>query len=363
MTLANGRRLTFFDRPITRLQDLYGRGHRDAVEKLSDAVRSKTFAAVTGPRRIGKTSVVKTCLKESKFKYLLFDLSPYMGRRAVSFRVLSPTEIGLENSKISAEVQANLALINISFKRENAIEGDVFQSNMISLLRELDKKFRNFCFVVDEAQVLAFMKGLDAGGLLQLIHNNYTNTSVILTGSMPGMLLKILRPTDATEPSFARYVEIIELPRWSNEESASFLRLGLHSSSIRFIESDIAETIESFSGTPGFLSYYGIMRTRGKTHARAYDETISFAVSEWKKDVKAFVAIYDSPNYIKALKISAATITGMSAVELEGELKVSKPTAYRLIENLVGAGMLLQSGSENKYVVADPTLKIAIQGL
>jgi len=35
------------------------------------------------------------------------------------------------------------------------------------------------------------------------------------------------------------------------------------------------------------------------------------------------------------------------AVDLEGELKVIKPAAYRIIENLVGAGMLVSNGAKN----------------
>ncbi len=51
--------VVFSDRPIVRLEELYGRGHRDAVRKLHDAVEYGYFVAVLGARRIGKTSVVK----------------------------------------------------------------------------------------------------------------------------------------------------------------------------------------------------------------------------------------------------------------------------------------------------------------
>jgi uncharacterized protein len=357
------KKLIFFDRPITDIDNLWGKGHKEAVKKLDGIIKSKMFAAVTGSRRVGKTSVVKTCLQESKFKFILFDLSPYMDRTAVSYRVLTPTEIGFQNSKISAEAQANLAIITISLKKENMIGAGVFESNIISLLRELNSKFDHFVFVVDEAQVMAFMKGINPKGLLQLIHNNYSNVSVVLTGSMPGMLLKILRPTDSSEASFARYVERISVPKWSTEESTGFLEQGLKSASRGYKQSDVEQAVQTFSGTPGFLSYYGLMRTRDMTHTKAYEETMSFAASEWKKDIKAFLKIYDSPNYVKALKVSAMTLSGLSPTELEGELRVTKTTAYRLVENLVDAGMLVANETESKYSVVDPSLKKAIQSL
>lgn len=353
----------FFDRPITNIDNLYGTGHKEAVKKLENVIRSKMFGVVTGSRRVGKTSIVKTCINESRFKFMLFDLSPYMDRTAVSFRVLTPTEIGFENSKISAEAQANLAIITVSLKRVNVIGSDVFESNIISLLRELNHKFEHFTLVIDEAQVMAFIKGINPNGLLQLIHNNYENVSVVLTGSMPGMLLKLLRPEDYSEASFARYIDTIKVPKWSDEESTSFLERGLKSGSNSFKHDEIQEAVQTFSGTPGFLSYYGLMRTRSRTHEKAYEETVSFAVSEWKKDIRAFLKVYKSPNYVKALKASSMTVSGVTASELEGELKVSKPTIYRLIENLVDAGMFIAANESggSKFSVVDPSLKRAIR--
>ncbi|MHB8702404.1 MAG: ATP-binding protein [Nitrososphaerales archaeon] len=197
------------------------------MRKLEDAIESKMFAAVTGPRRVGKTSVLKTCIRESKFKFILFDLSPYIDRTSVSYRALTPTEIGFEDTKISAEARANLAIFTLTLKKESVIGADVFESSIISLLRELNNRFDHFAFVVDEAQVMSFMKGLNPSGLLQLIHNNYENVSVVLTGSMLGMILKMLHPTDSSEAAFARYVETLNVPRWSDEESAGFLERGL----------------------------------------------------------------------------------------------------------------------------------------
>ena len=353
------RQITFYDRPITRLSQLYGKGHRDAVETLEKQINSKVFAAVIGPRRVGKTSVVKTCLSKSKVKFIYFDLSPYIGHAAVSYKVLVPTDIGFDDSKLSVAATANLALLNVSFKRERFVGADVFQSNLVSLLREINQKFDHFAFVIDEAQVLAFIKGMDPSGFLQLIHNNYDHISVVLTGSMPGMLLRILRPTDANEPSFARYVESVNVPKWSDEEAQDFLESGLKTTSTRYKESEIQEVVGDFSGTPGFLSYYGLLRTKGRQHTKAYDETGEFAANEWKKDINAFLKIYNSPNYVKALKISAGTVSGITTSELTGELGVDRSTAWRIIKNLVDGGMFIEEGE--KYSIADRPLKKAIQ--
>ena len=71
--------VVFGDRPVTKLENLFGRGHREAVERLRAAVEEGYFAGVLGARRIGKTSVVKTLLNHYCHRFLYFDLSPSWG--------------------------------------------------------------------------------------------------------------------------------------------------------------------------------------------------------------------------------------------------------------------------------------------
>ena len=102
-----------------------------------------------------------------------------MGLRAVSLRSLVPAEIGFDESSLSSEAQLS----------------------------------GRFVLVFDEARVLPFIKGINYRGLLQQIHSNYHNVSVVLTGSMPGLLEKIISPANASMPGFARYIEEIKVPK------------------------------------------------------------------------------------------------------------------------------------------------------
>lgn len=354
---------TFYDRPVNDLTKLYGSNHKWAVKKLKEIVDKGTFSIVLGARRVGKTSVVKTFLKHYSYKYLYFDLSPYIGQGAVSFQALTPTEIGFNEKELSSEAQLNISVVSLRI-RETKITSNVFQSNLISLLRDLNSKYKKFIIVFDEAQVLAFLKGINVRGLIQLIHNNYGNISVILTGSMPGLLEKVVSPTKAAEPGFARYFEKIYIPRWTKEETIDFLKNGLLESGVRVNEIELEEVYEELSGIPGFIVHYGLLRTSGKSHEKSLDSTIEYAISLWKKDVDSFIRIYDSPLYVDVLKILARTITGASWSEIKGELEtkkmatVSKSLLSRILQNLLGAGMLEKSNS--KYVVADKALKRAV---
>jgi hypothetical protein len=353
----------FYDRPIDDLSKLYGACHRDAVEKLKKVADRGMFAAVLGARRVGKTSVVKTFLKHYNYKYLYFDLSPYIGQSAVSLQALVPTEIGFNEKELKKEAQINISVISLRIRDVKATSS-AFQSNLISLLRELNKKYDKFIIVFDEAQVLAFLKGINIRGLIQLIHNNYSRISVVLTGSMPGLLEKVISPARAAEPSFARYFERIYIPRWRKEETIDFLKKGLLESGISFNEIELEEAYEELSGIPGFVSHYGLLRTEGSSHERALNSTIGYAISLWKRDVSSFIRIYNSPLYVEVLKILAKTTTGASWMEIRGELEarrgttLSKSLVSRILKNLLGAGMIERSN--NKYLVADRALKRAV---
>ena len=363
LVLGENISVIFTDRPIVNLENLYGRGHRLAVEKLREAIENCFFATVLGARRVGKTSVVKTVLNHYRYKFLFFDLSPYMGLRAVSFRSLVPAEIGFDEESLSGEAQLNLAIIKFKLRKVK-VTGEVFQSSLLSLLRELNSKYDRLVVVFDEAQVLAFVKGLNYPGLLQFIHNNYRNIVVVLTGSMPGILEKIVSPTSAEEPGFARYIKEIFVPRWSREETVEFLRKGFEAKNIPYREEELHEVYEELSGIPGFISYYGLSRLEGKSHREALSKAENYAISQWMHDLKAFLQIYNSPLYIHVLSVLAKTLTGASWTELETELErklgkpVGKSTLHRILANLQKAGILEKQGS--KYTIPDRTLRKTI---
>ncbi len=358
--------VVFSDRPIARLEELYGKGHRDAVEKLHSAVEEGYFTAVLGARRVGKTSVVKTFLNHYGYKYLYFDLSPYMGLRAISFRSLAPAEIGFDEEVLSGEAQLSLALISFRLKRVK-LTGEAFQANFLTLLRELNSRYDRFVVVFDEAQVLAFVKGVNYRGLLQLIHNNYGNIVVVLTGSMPGLLEKIVSPANAREPGFARYIEEISVPRWSREETVDFLRKGFRENNVAYEEESLHEVYEELSGIPGFISYYGLLRVRGLEHREALSRTEDYAVSQWENDLKAFLKIYNSPLYLHVLSILSKTVTGATWSEIQYELgkRLAKPpgksTLHRVLTNLSKAGMVQKQGE--KYVIVDRPLRKTVNKL
>ncbi|WP_461866572.1 AAA family ATPase [Thermococcus sp.] len=141
--------------------------------------KGEKFTAILGPRRVGKTSVLRTFLNHYSYPCLYYDLSPYIGLTGVSSQVLIPVLIGFETSKLSRKTQLSLGILklNFNFKVERGIE---FENAMINLLREVNEKYERFLLIFDEAQMLAFVRGVNMMGLLQMIHNTLDNVVVII---------------------------------------------------------------------------------------------------------------------------------------------------------------------------------------
>ena len=347
----------FTDRPVSELGKLHGKEHKEAVRKLKDNVDKGKFTALLGPRRVGKTSVLRTFLNHYKYQYLYYDLSPYIGLTGVSYRSITPVLIGFNTKKLSAEGQLNLGMLKMRFKVEHGME---FENAFINLLRELNERYKRFLLVFDEAQVLAFVRGINMLGIFQMIHNALDNVVVIMTGSMPGLLEKMLSPS-STSPMFARYVERIHIHRWSKKEGVEYLRKGVEERNIEYSDEELEEAAEELSGVPGFLAIYGVLRLNGSSHGEALKNAFEHAVSLWENDLDAFLNIYTSRTYPRVLFILAQSKFGFTWSELMRELSrfenVSKPKLSRILNNLIGAGMVEKRNG--KYFIAERPLAYA----
>ena len=350
--------MVFTDRPISDIRELHGEKHKEAVKKLKENVDKSKFTALLGPRRVGKTSILRVFLNYYNYPCIYYDLSPYLGLTGVSYRSLTPALMKFDIKKLSVEGQLSLSILKLNFKVNSGIE---FENALINLLRELNEKYKRFLLIFDEAQVLAFVRGINMLGVFQMIHNTLDNIVVIMTGSMPGLLEKILSPS-STKPMFARYIEKMRISRWSREEGIEYLRNGFEKVGVDYLPEELEEAVEELSYAPGFLAIYGIQRTEGKTHNEALEEAIEHAVSLWENDLEAFLNIYNSKTYVRILWILAQSRFGFRWSELMRELSqlepMSKPKLSRILRNLMGAGMVEKKGG--KYYIAEKPLARAV---
>ncbi|WP_297421176.1 ATP-binding protein [Thermococcus sp.] len=350
-------------RPITDEKNLYGRRHKEALKQLKENVEERTFTAILGPRRVGKTSIIRVFLNKYKYRYIYYDLSPFMGKQGISYTELTPAIMNIEVKELSYHAQLNLGLVRLDVKPENGVQ---FQNALINLFRELNAKYDTLLVIIDEAQVMPRIRGINMPGLLQLISNTMDNTTVIMTGSMPGLLEKILSPS-ASQPMFARYVDRIYIPRWTPEESIGYLKKGLREAKVPYTRAELEEAVEELSNVPGFLAYYGRQRVGGMGYDEALIEASSYAVGVWEQDLEAFLNIYSTKAYVTTLWVLAQSKFGLTRTEIAGEVlrreEVSDRSLTRILKNLVLSGMIEHSKKRGKYRIAENPLAKAVQNI
>ncbi|MFA4647012.1 ATP-binding protein [Pyrococcus kukulkanii] len=350
----------FSTRPIRNEKDLFGRRHREAVRKLNKAVEEGDFAAILGPRRVGKTSVINVFLNKygSKYKYLYYDLAFGMGQEAISYTELVPVMSNISEEDLDYSATLSLGIVRMDIRPRKVVE---FQNAFLNLLRFLNKRGEKVVIIFDEAQVLPRFAPLNMLGMLQTISDGFENVTVVLSGSMPGLLERILNPSE-DKPFFARYVEKIHVSRWKLEESVEYLKRGL--AKIGYTEDELVEAATELSNVPGFLAYYGRLRVNGEPHDKALLATVEYAVKLWKLDVRNFIRIYKSPAYVVALKkVAKGPSFGVTTEEILAEVTsltgISERRAKSVLRNLVDGGLLIKP-KRGIYQIPEKPLRKAI---
>ncbi|WP_461864824.1 AAA family ATPase [Thermococcus sp.] len=348
----------FSTRPVRDEKNLHGKQHREAVKKVKETVEDGDFAAVLGPRRVGKTSVINVFLNRygSKYKYLYYDLAFGMGREAISYTELTPVLTNISEEDLEYSATLNLGLVKMDIRPRGIAE---FQNAFLNLMRHINSEGKKAVVIFDEAQVLPRFAPLNMLGMLQTISDGFENVTVILSGSMPGLLERIINPT-GDRPFFARYVERINISRWDVGESVEYLKKGLPDSP----EEELREAAKELSNVPGFLAYYGKLRTKGRTHEEALSMTVNYAVKLWKEDLRNFIRIYRSPAYIIGLRTIAkgpsyGVTTEEVVTEITSTLKISERRAKEVLKNLVDGGFLVKP-RRGVYQIPERPLRKAV---
>ncbi|NJE10378.1 ATP-binding protein [Thermococcus sp. MAR1] len=365
----------FRTRPVMEEECLWGEGHRKTVESLLRAVLRGNAAVLLGPRRVGKTSVVSVMAEKVRRKrghhYVYFNFSRFLGSKAISISDIEPKRTSLKMITTSKSYTLSFRGLSVEVRKTSIEE---FSRDFSRLVRVLSENARLGVLIFDEAQVLARLKNLDFRGLLQEITDSYPNISLVFTGSMPGMLVEYLNPS-AERPNFMRSAEIFTLPRWSTSEGKGYLMEGFRSYGIsRVNELELSRAVEELGGVPGFVSHYGITVVNfvrdGKSPEEALPmalmESRRYALEEWRKDIEAFLNVYNSTVYMGVLRVLAeAYPSALRGAEIYRRLQSIglAPTrvqhVYKYLETLERAGFV--RSSEKRYWVEDPLLREAVK--
>jgi AAA+ ATPase superfamily predicted ATPase len=315
--------------PKENIKDLFGRN--DEYKELERLVKTE-WVVVLGRRMVGKSSLVKTFIKEHDGIYV--NLSGIRGFK--DFIVSIASQLGYSLKELSLDLKF------LEFKWSRIAE-DIFS------------RLENKIIALDEVQYVSSIHFLR---LLKRIWDTYPNIRIIFTGSMVGLINKLLNPSPSS-PLYGRKPAVIYLQPFSKEKSKEFLIRGFNEFNINISMEEIENVVERLNGYPGWLAYYGNFRCVRKLDVEtSLRYVIDEGVKIFEEEIENFLKGKKRENYIKALRVISI---GARWSEIKNELRVNSKVLRDILLNLKNAMLIAED--DGYYYIPDSILRIAIRSI
>ncbi|MGJ8454414.1 AAA family ATPase [Pseudothermotoga sp. U03pept] len=361
--------------PKMRREDLYDR--ENELNELEKAVENGRIVLLTGVRRIGKTSILKVFLNEKKqsgVEHVFIDCRAFIRRgnlldkRALNSHIVAEIQKILEKSilKRAAKSISNIKTpwLEVDLKGKESL-----QSSLARVLDEvnsrLERSKRKLIVAMDEVQNMRLdgSGGLEFLNILAYAYDHLSNIEFILTGSEVGVLHDFLRLDDAESPLFGRYLNEIQVERFSQAASIDFLVKGFEQLKLESNIQKIEEAVDALDGLVGYLVMYGYTVWQKKSYDEALSETLQSAVQIIKKELQELFE--RSENYKIVLEAIAHRMNTFSKIKEYSMMKstpMNDRTLTNVLKSLVKYSYLeerFESGSKY-YAIPDPIVERAI---
>lgn len=375
--------MLFTDRPKDNLNDLFGR--EEEMEKFGKAIEMKrALIIISGLRRIGKTSLLKTMISQNVEYSILIDLRDLAAKKTatredVIHLIQGSIQEFLDNNKSVAEqiVEVLRTVRGVSIttlgggfgiQLEPRSEKKLDLSGLFSRIDRWAKDHGGIVLAIDEAQQFRKAQQFNMTGLLASIFDNCKNIVTVLTGSEVGLLYEFMGIEDTTADLYGRsYVEI-KVERLSKEKSREFLLKGFEQYKMErqkmVLGTDAIElAVEQLGGVLGWLSKFGLKCVeRGSITADNLDEIRKEGAKLAKEEYDKFIATRKATErYDVIMKTLASQPSTWDSIKTQLTLETKK-TIYNknlsdLLSTLQKAGFINKDG--DKYYIEDPLLKEA----
>jgi len=295
----------YFDTsPKTKRTDLFGRNFLlDTLVSYSKD-NSVRMIVLKGLRRTGKTSLLNVALAEAKLMSLKIDVreTPYYDRKEFMTYLIEKIKdkIGLslfqKVLKYFSKVEVSYQDISATFFLNIEQKFSIFFEKLDV---ELEKKNEMLVLAFDEVQLLNKIK---FEYNFAAIYDNYKHIKLILTGSEIGLLDKFLGKRDAQSPLYGRAVMEMEVPKFNDEETRTFLLEGFEQIQKKISLEEIKEVIANFNGIIGWTTQYGWFRGQGKSHTQTISIVVEEGIKLTQNELDKFLANRTKSRYLKTLR-------------------------------------------------------------
>lgn len=356
--------MLFDIKPKEKREDLFGRG--EELNKLLRALRSEPITLLLGIRRIGKTSLLKVCLNELD-SYVYFDL------RKLEFEGFSKPNFYNFLSDSMSNLLPREKIKNCLRSIEGlSIFGNQIRFNfqrapgMIKIFQSLDdwagNRGERIVLAFDEAQLLRYYKGkLDFESFFAYIYDNLHNTSIVLTGSEVGLLLRYLQIDNPESSLYGRSMKSITLKPFERKKSEEFLISGFRENEVRPTEDFIKKAIGRMDGIVGWLTLLGYRSIKDGMRDETIDLTLEEASKLAEKELKS---LRKSSEYyflaLRAISLENRSWSGIKrAVEAWKGIPVTNAQITRTLTNLEAMGIIEKADREYRFL--DPITEWAVK--
>ncbi|NLI07808.1 MAG: ATP-binding protein [Thermotogaceae bacterium] len=363
----------YFDpRPKTSRKDLFLRDRE--LEELSNLDVPLTL--VLGPRRLGKTSLLRVFMDESDMPFIFTDCrSLVVSGTSVSnyHRLLMEQLNGLAKSK-SNVLEAvkrikGLNLFGVELELDNKRSDSFLVESFNALDRWALKENRILYLVFDEAQLFRHFKrngGLDFNELFSYIYDNLTGLRIILTGSEVGVLEDFIGLDDSSSPLYGRYAKKLYLSRFTRKESEEFLEKGFDEVRMEAPAETIREAVDTLDGIVGWLVFFGRVCIDAKgVDRKSIELTLEKAEIILNDELSNLKR--NSTRYISILKAIAFGSKGWKEIKTATEIIENNnltDTAFnRILNRLIELSYVdIEIGIEGKtYKLVDPVIASVVR--
>ncbi|AAY80437.1 ATPase [Sulfolobus acidocaldarius] len=291
--------MLFDERPKKTRDELFDR--EKEIEEIKNNI-NRPLLAISGIRRIGKTSTLLVALNELKTDYVLIDcrrLKENYGRQDLYsiFSASFSSIIDKVRDILSGVRGVSIVGNSIEFKwkgRQSLSLADLFD--------HLNKK--RLIIAIDEAQKLRGPLSTEIKDAIAHAYDYDENLTFIFTGSEIGLLYDFLGVEDKNSPLYGRYYYSVTLERFSREMSKEFLTKGFQEVGLRANNSVVDKLVDLFDGIPGWLTFGANRFLEGGKIDDIMEIAISVALDELEKliDTKRRVSEISARRYKYALK-------------------------------------------------------------
>lgn len=339
---------------------LYG---RDAeLGALVRLIENGRWAALLGPRMVGKTSLSKAATAQSGRPTVYVNL---WGARGTQ---------GLLNALLNG-INSSRPLLNRLRGALRRVEGVTVGGAGITLsprprplrtvadlVNLLGEEAGRSVVVLDEVQELATV----SGALLKLlanVFNTHPKVVFVFTGSYFGLLRTLLDPPNDS-PLLGRSPARIELGPFDRATSVGFLEHGFREYGVAVDRETIGRAVDrSLDGIPGWLTLYGNSVAVQKMSADAAERaTVREGKTVARSELAHFLEHREPESYWAALR---RMTTPSSWTEVRDAIRarrgafVNDNTAAKIVQSLRGANLVEEK--DHQYSIRDPMVRAFVR--